>query len=237
MAETQLQIINKVQRRLRETVTASAATSDYSTLLAEFLNDVIDDLNSVHDWSLLESEESVSLAASTRTYDLTGTTNQSQLLFDQNNRPLAVLFDDGSDDAANVRMNYLPPNDLWMLIQTDRDETEEDPNYFTLRQQNDADNLELEIWPLPEVSRLARLRFWTPQPTLAVDGTADATTIYLPARPLYLGTLMLALNERGEEIGEPGNLAEQRYLSAVADAVYTDTIARGRGNAFEFRRD
>jgi len=233
---TQLQILNQVQRRLRETQTASVATSEYSTLLGDFINEAIEELNVVHDWTQLEAEVSVTLASGTTTYDLTGTTNDSQLIFTDNNCPIAHLYDDGSDTTGE-QLTYVNARAFATLVAQDAASSTNEPPYFTLRPQNDADELEIIFWPEPSATRTAKLRFWTPQAPLAVDGTDDATQVYLPNRPLVLGALYMALNERGEEIGEPGNIAEQRYLSALGDAVYNDIILRGRTNAFEFWRD
>jgi len=233
---TQLQILNKVQRRLRETQTSSVATSEYSILLADFINEAIEDMNVAHDWSQLEAEISVTLASGTTTYSVTGTTNDSQLVFTGDNCPIAFMFDDGSDTTGN-QMIYVNARAFASLVSGDSASASNDPQYFTLRQQNDADELEIVFWPEPSATRTVKLRFWTPQAELAVDGTDDTTIVYLPERPIVLGALYLALNERGEEIGEPGNVAETRFLSALSDAVYSDMINRGRTNALEFWRD
>jgi hypothetical protein len=79
--------------------------------------------------------------------------------------------------------------------------------------------------------------FWTPAPQLAVDGTTDATEVLLPDRPIFLLALMTALNERGEEIGEPGNLAERKFVNALSAAIERDIQAAGKAERYEWRRD
>lgn len=80
--------------------------------------------------------------------------------------------------------------------------------------------------------------FYDPQPELATDGSDDDTVLRYHAQALMLGTLWLALNERGEELGEPGNMAEAQYQRALSDAVYTDQETQaGLGNLLEAWRD
>jgi hypothetical protein len=95
----------------------------------------------------------------------------------------------------------------------------------------------LTVYPAPlSADNNVTLRFWTPQPELAVDGTDDSTAVYLQERALYLGTLWLALNERGEELGEPGNATLTRYDQAKRDAMNYDIAMRGRTNQYEMYR-
>ena len=49
--------------------------------------------------------------------------------------------------------------------------------------------------------------------------------------------LFLAFNERGEEMGEPGNMAERRYATSLVDAIDADVQRTGRTNRLEFYRD
>lgn len=234
MAQTQLQIINRVQRRLRETETASVATTDYSMLLGDFLNDVIGEMNDDHDWSQLDVEEEVSVVAGTIDYTLT-VPNDAVLRF-LGNDPLAYMFDDGSDETGEA---LILVNKQYMQAcrYADSQTTSADPIYFALVPDNTSNTLTLQIYPEPEETRTIKLKFWVKSPELEVDGTDDTTVIYIPTQPLYLGTLFLALNERGEELGEPGGVAETRYTKSKDSAIYTDMITRGRTNEYESHRD
>jgi hypothetical protein len=75
----------------------------------------------------------------------------------------------------------------------------------------------LQFWPKPVASDYYVNTIWSvPEEDLEVDGSTDGTEIYIPNRPIYLGALWLAFNERGEEIGEPGGIAETRYMKSLA---------------------
>ena len=88
---TQLSIVNKVLRRLREDTVASVSSSDYAALIALFINDAKAELEDMWFWSVNETEIDTSiLADGTREYDLTTTTDRSWLIrYIDDNRPMA----------------------------------------------------------------------------------------------------------------------------------------------------
>lgn len=230
---TQLQLINKVQRRLREDETTSVVTTDYAVLLADFLNDIIGEMNE-YDWLQLYANESVDMIVGTHTYVLTAPANA--VLSYVENMPLAALTVDDAD-TTGTQMTQLHPEAMaqCLLVQSAPDDTA--PVAFSLSPSPTADAQILTVYPAPaSADNNVTLRFWTPQPELAVDGTDDEVEIFLNERALYLGTLWLALNERGEEMGEPGGMATTRYDQAKRDAMHYDTAMRGRTNQYELYR-
>lgn len=234
MADTQLNIINAVQRRLREDETASISTNEYSVLLGDLLNETIAEINEAHDWTAWDDELTVTVVASTATYVVTNSTNESQLRY-LNNAAMASFAETG--ETKGRQLVFMHPDALWACQQGDTSLTDDNVVYFTLRPQSDANVQELEIWPTPTVGGTISLRMWTPMASLAVDGTADATTIYFDTQLLQLGVLYRAYNERGEEIGEPGHLAEKRYYSRLTDLVFKDMTNRMKTNEYEFWSD
>jgi hypothetical protein len=57
-----------------------------------------------------------------------------------------------------------------------------------------------------------------PQEEMTVDGEH----VKVPWRPVVNLALLYALDERGEEIGEPGSKAWKRYETSLADAIALD---------------
>jgi hypothetical protein len=49
--------------------------------------------------------------------------------------------------------------------------------------------------------------------------------------------LFYCLNERGEEMGEPGGVAEGRAIAALENAIENDRIRASRSNTYEMYRD
>jgi hypothetical protein len=244
---TILEIINKVLRRLREDTVSAINESDYSYMVCELLNDIHQEALD-HDWSSMEHVVDVPVDVAQRVLDLTRlesdggdvlaggrVTNSGSMLRWSDGLPQAWIFDTSSADDGD-QLLLVTAEQMETLYQRGRDETNPDPLYFTLRQSPDRAGLQVTLWPTPTEARHIRMRFWTPEDQ--VDPEADTNrTMLVPDRVLYLGTVMLALNERGEEMGEPGNVAERRYYNAFAQAIEADTDARQRGNRFESWRE
>lgn len=129
------------------------------------------------------------------------------------------LIDDGTyilPDASDMR--YMDWDEFRWREELGRQSNDPFPLYWTWKPTTDG--MRVAIWPAPD-NDLIEYRFdmHVPQGPFELDGTDDNTEVTVPWRPLYLGGLFLALNERGEEMGEPGNIAERRYRDALLDAI------------------
>jgi hypothetical protein len=149
------------------------------------------------------------------------------------------LFDSDSD-TTGISPMYVPPEQLAALYNDDTSQTGADVMYFSVYPRaftaDEDPDLILEVYPTPTTSRVMRMRFWTVADDLDPDGTDDSKKLRIPDRPVYLLALMYALNERGEEIGEPGNVAEMRYVNALAFAMEKDINMAQRSGRYDWRR-
>lgn len=214
---TLLEITNKVLRRLREDQVTDL-TADYSALIASFVADIAQEVNEAGpSWSALDAEVDVTLSAGTATYALTGTTNKSTLLYSADGSPLVWSFID-SNDVYGQDIIQLDPNSMESLYENNRTLSNLIPSHFSIAANSTNTNLTLTVWPRPSATRYIRTFFNTPEAELSVTTDAN-TSIKVPNRPVYLGALFMAFNERGEEIGEPGGILEQRYNKALGAAV------------------
>jgi hypothetical protein len=93
------------------------------------------------------------------------------------------------------------------------------------------------LWPEPDGVYVIQADWYIPQAQLEVDGTDEDDDVEIPRNVAMLGTLWKALNERGEEIGEPGNMAETAYRRALSVSIETELDSRKELNEFEFRPD
>jgi hypothetical protein len=246
---TILQIVNRVLRRLREDAVTSLVETDYSRLIVDFLHDTHQECIERHDWSAMEHVVDIPVDAAQRVLDLSRTEvlggdvvntsrvpkNDSAMLFDSNGLALAWLFDNSSA-AEGDQLFMLAPDQMERQYQQDRDYSGADPVYFSLTMHPDRGGLQMTLWPPAPTTSHIRLRMWTPEDEVDED-TDSARELLVPSRPLILGTLMLALNERGEELGEPGNTAEHRYYDALSGAVEQDVGRRAQTNRYEARRE
>jgi hypothetical protein len=229
---TLLQITNKVLLRLRED-TVTDLSDGYSALVASFVADTVAELNEATIWNFLDHEVVVPVVAGTQSYTLAGTNNTSHLLWNELG-PACWIFD-ASTSAQGTQMTYMDPTEFYRNYQADRSATSAKPIYFTIEKNTSDDDIALRLWPTPSATAYVRVRFNTPEAEL--DPTTDAATeIAMPERVVRLGALMLALNERGEEIGEPGNIAETRYTLAKGAAVENEIRARERSGFYDWKR-
>ena len=227
---TQLNIVNDVLRRLREDEVSSVATSDYSTLIAMFLNDAKEDLEDEWFWAVNEiSIDTTITSDGARTYDLTSTTDRSFLI---------RQLDDNTPHAYDVTTNQngqlmdIPLKKLQQVRDTFKGTvpTVGVPREFAITPDSDGRGYTLTLAQGSSTARTWRTYWYAPQAELAIDGTANSTGIVLPERPLFLRTLYYALNERGEEMGEPGGVAETRATKAAAAAKEIDMQVQKKTN-------
>jgi hypothetical protein len=218
---TQLQIVNSVLTRLRESTVSSVASSDYSKLIGEFVNDAKSQMEDMWFWTVNETEIDTSILgdSSTREYDLTATTDRSFLIraqYDQT--PMA--YDVTSSE--NAQLCDIPLKDLREFRNTARtiDDTLAQPVLFSLKPDSDGRGWSIELQQASSSARTWRTYWYVPQADLAVDGTADSTEILLPARPIRMLALYAAQYERGE--AQPGGKEEQDAHTAVAAAMELD---------------
>jgi len=223
---TLLEVVNKVLRRLREDEVGTVDETSYSRLIGEFVNEAKESLEDMWFWSVYETEIDTSLLgdSSTVTYDLTATNDRSFLVRRRrDNLPLA--FDVTSGDKSG-QVKDIPWKQLraTKAIQTGTETASTAPE-FALKPDSDGRGWSIELLYPCSTARTLRTYWYVPQAYLETDGTDDNTEILLPSNPIFLGALMYAMNERGEEIGEPGNLQEQKFHRAAAAAMELDMQA------------
>ena len=167
----------------------------------------------------------------------TVTNETSQLRFDDQQRPLSFLYDSSSSNTRRGRMLLISEDERTRRRSWDLNLTNQNPVHFSIKMQPDGDGWKLSFWPTPNTARHVRMFWTTPQAELLLDSTDDATEIILPRRIVELYAYMMALNERGEELGEPGNLAERNWERALGAAMEQEISIRNRTNELDSFRD
>jgi hypothetical protein len=259
---TYLEVVNRILRRLRETEVTSVNETAYSKLIGEFVNDIKEEIEGDHAWSQLwQTVHFDSQIAPVLTfYDLSATradggkvtngfpvtTERSQLLYETRDyftpvstgRATLPSFYDVTDTNNAFRLGEVDySNHLGAEILGSGD-TSDQPSTFSRIFWPGAGGVGLliQIDPIPTTVRTYSLGIYTPQAYLD-SVTDDTTEVTVPSRPVILGAYMLALNERGEELGEPGGLIEQRYLEAKDSAIERDNEAPHRLNKLDVVAD
>jgi hypothetical protein len=82
----QLSMVNKILRRLREDEVASVADNAYSQLIAELINEGLEEVQAAFMWSSLDTTVEFDTILDTRDYDLTAETTDRTILRMANSR-------------------------------------------------------------------------------------------------------------------------------------------------------
>jgi hypothetical protein len=223
-------VINQVLRTLSEDLVADAASeleSDYHKLLASFINQIKEEIEAAHSWSVLWQDLSVTITASTDTADITGANERAALVRIQQAtapEPVALVFD--ITDAGNP--SQLMELDLSEIIYRRRTNpngtTNAAPAYFATQVGTDG-TPDIIVYPKPLTERTLSVTMAVPQDHLE-DEDLDVN-ISIPSRPLLIGALWYALEERGEELGVSNLYTEERFRRALDDSISKDWAEQG----------
>ena len=219
---TQLTIVNDVLRRLREKQVSSVASSDYSALIGSFVNDAKEDLEDMWFWTVNETSYDTTITSDgTTSYDLSSTTDRSFLIrYIQDDIPMA--YDVTTNENTQLYDVPLKYTHQFQDTFVGTAQTLDRPIYFSIAPAADGRGYGLELMQGASSTRTWRTYWYTPQAGLALDGTDDDTSILLPERPIFLRTLFYAMNERGEEMGEPGSILDRKAADSAAAAMELD---------------
>ena len=239
---TQLTIVNNVLERLREDTVTSVADKAYSKLIARFVNDAKADLEDIsYEWSVYVDEVDLTILAdsSTVTYTATGSNERSWLMREFHDDRLPAAYDVTANEVAQLFDVPYKVLKREKNLTNDQTTTSTYPRAFCVKANSDGSGYEIEIpWPVSSTdsARTWRTYWYNPQADLALDGSDDATVIKLPTRPIEMRAIYYALNERGEEMGEPGGVAEARANAATAAALENDMQVQKKSDEIDFKR-
>lgn len=213
---TYLQLVNKVLTRLREDTVGTVTESDYSALIGEFVNEAKDEVESAWNWATLREVVEVAITSNVTSYDL-GIETSAVLLRDSQDRRKVMAF---CTNAGFAQQLFILPADYVskQRILNEDSVTSTVPNHFSL--EASGGNWVMQLLERPTDDLTYELYFKVPQAEL--EDEEDVITV--PWRPVVAYAVMLALNERGEEMGEPGNIAERRYDKALGNAISLEAV-------------
>lgn len=232
---TQNTIVNNILLELREDTVTKVGDTDYSSLIATFVNrsiQKIEDLN--HFWSvyITEIDTTITADSSTVLFDLTSTNDRSVMMRDRNDDMHPAAYDVTSNEVA--QLFDAPYGEILKhrALTNDTSKTVTQPTLFAVVNDSDGRGWSFRImWPVTtgETARSWRSYWYVPQTKLVVTGSDDATGIKLPANPIEQWALYLASNERGEEMGQPGSILFTSAMEAIGSALERDIQVNMRG--------
>ena len=221
MAQTKLQLVNRVLRRLREDEVVTTADTGYSKLMIDFINEAKREVEDEWDWLNQRGTIIVTTVADTFRYSLTGSGDRARLLADTNKGyPWLDLFDNTND--AQLR---LAPSAAWMTRQKlSNTQTDGDPRFVDIPG-SDGTDLYIDFEPTPSSVVLVHVQMSVPQGDFGQTAADDTDKLTAPDYPVFLRALELARDERGEDV----NQLHQQYIDALNDgiAMEKDVIQAG----------
>ena len=228
---TLLELVNRVRRRLREDQ-VSDLTDDYSQLLVELASDIHREVIEAHDWSVFNTTAATAITAEFGTQD---TTIPLTALF----KPApGVWYYTAESPQVGESLTVISADEMRRMYNQDHSDNvfALRPTYVSFSTFNSTNCWRVEVFPYNSEDITVWSRWNNPEVPITTD-TDDGYEFVVPALPIYLGTLFMALNERGEELGEPGSIAERRYYDSLNTAKESDIQVRGLTNEYEFVRE
>jgi hypothetical protein len=198
---TYLELVNDVLVRLRETTVSTVTETSYSTLIGKFVNDAKRQIEDTFAWNVLGTTITVTTAASTASYSLTGAGQKFQVM-DVINTTSNVGLTNISFVDMNRKLNFTPlANQI--------------PTEFAFDGVDGSYNTKVNLYPIPDGVYTIKFALTVPQATLA----SDATVVSVPDVLVVQNAYSRALIERGEDGGMNSSEAYQLYKSMLSDYI------------------
>jgi len=198
---TYLELVNDVLVRMREPTVTTVALNSYSTLIGKFVNDAKRQVEDAFSWNVLGTTITVTTAASTSAYSLTGAGQKFQVL-DVINTTSNVGLTNISFVDMNRKLNFTP------LV-------ESIPYEFAFNGVDASYDTKVNLYPIPDGVYTIKFALTVPQATLASDATVVSVADTLVAQNAYARALV----ERGEDGGLSSSEAYQLYKSMLSDYI------------------
>lgn len=200
-AYTYLQLTNSVLRRLREPEATSVNDSDYTRLIATYINDSKRQVEDAYNWNALSETLSASTTESIFNYVLTGSGQRFRVL---------DIIDDTTNNVLQNRTT------AWMdrafLVNNPQKGS---PMYYNFNGTDVNGDTQVDLYPIPDGTYNIRFNIIKPQ----IELVNDADVLYVPHEPVIYGAYARAIAERGEDQGIQGNEAYALYLQSLSDAI------------------
>ena len=198
---TYLELINDVLVRLRETTVSTTTETSYSTLIGKFVNDAKRQIEDAFSWNALGQTITVTTAASTAAYSLTGAGQKFQVMDVINTTSNVGLINISFVDM-NRKLNFTP---LVNSIPTEFAFDGVDASYDT----------KVNLYPIPDGAYTIKFALTVPQATLSSGSTVVLVSDVLVAQNAYARALV----ERGEDGGLSSSEAYLLYKSMLSDQI------------------
>ena len=198
---TYLEMVNDVLVRLREPVVTTASETTYSALIGKFINDAKRQIEDAFAWNALGQTLTVTTAASTASYSLTGAGQKFQVS-NVLNTTSNITMRNISNTDMNRKQNFTPTVNT---VPTEYAFDGIDGSYDT----------KVTVYPVPDGVYTLKFFVTIPQATLS----SDSTVVLVPDVLIVQNAYARALVERGEDGGLSSSEAYALYRSMLSDYI------------------
>ena len=198
---TNLQLINNVLIRLRETQVSTNNETTYSTLIGLFVNDAKRQIEDAFSWNVLGQTVTITTVAATYQYSMTGAGQKFQV-------------QDAINTTSNIglqNISFVEMNRYQNLVPT----TNGIPQYYSFDGVDASGDTKVMLFPRPDGVYNIPFSVTVPQAELAADGTSVLVPDFLVVQNAYARALV----ERGEDGGLNSSEAYQLYKGMLADQI------------------
>lgn len=221
--KTYLQLVNKVLTLLRES-TVSAVAGDYPLLVGEYVNQAKEKVESAWKWRALQMTYTFPMVNPTRSVSLVAggpitpipsryPDERAYLLRDKRNK--ALVFDSTIATQAYQLKEYTSPQGIYNDIPGAGATFTNIPDGFYF---SAGETPAFTLTQTPTGTRQISLVMVVPQDEFSI-GTE---TLLVPWRPVVSLAYALANDERGEELGQDGQLLFSKASDDLAVAISRD---------------
>lgn len=238
MARTNLQLVNDVLIRLRESPVSTVSQTPYSSLVGAFINDAKREVEDSWQWSCLLDTLSFNTIAGISSYETNimvtrnaapplssppGANDRTRLWID-NVTSDPLLYNTTLNQVALLKYQpALTDQGTKLNILNQPTVGRGPPAYWQVAQStfyNAAGmwNKVILLYALPDQSYSMTLYVVNPQNDLV----NDSDIMKIPTAPVVQKAYLYCLYERGEELGESLELTAQKVETTVSDAISMD---------------
>jgi len=198
---TYLELVNDVLIRLRESTVSTAGETTYSSLIGKFVNDAKRQIEDTYTWNVLNQTVTVTTAANTSSYSLTGTGQKFRIAEALNTTSNIVLSNIAVSDM-NRKLSFGTP-------------AKSIPSEYCFNGSDSNGDTKVDLYPIPDGVYTLKFDVTIPQANLTADGTSVKVLDYLVAQSAYARALI----ERGEDGGTNSAEAYALFKGMLSDAI------------------
>lgn len=231
---TYRQIINRVlvavgQADDQVDSAAISLTDKYHIKVAQFVNDILEEVEGAAQWRVLRTRDTVTISADAVSGALTNSNERSRAfkVHDANRGELVPLVFDVTDGSAQRRLQEM---DLAELIRRDQSASNatqgNGPVWYALSPT--ASGMDIFVYPRTSTAINIEADMVIPTSRLPHGTLAElSAVIQVPTLPVALGSTWWAQEDLGEELGPQGQRAEIRFRLELAGAVSLEHAQQG----------